>query len=65
MAQSYRNNRPPRKEQEFVTRPSGHLGWLDRTPRGDVVLELSFYSRAKLARENSARIIDEWRSYLV
>jgi hypothetical protein len=53
-----------KREQEFVTE-SGHLGWLDRTPRGDVVLELSFYSRAKLARENVARIIAEWQEYLL
>jgi hypothetical protein len=59
------NRRPVvRREQEFVTHPSGHLGWLDRTPRGDVVLELSFYSRAKLARENVERILNEWRTLL-
>lgn len=60
----YQKRQYVKREQEFVTQPSGHLGWIDRTPRGDVVLELSFYSRAKLARENSERILNEWRALL-
>lgn len=52
-------------DQEYVTK-SGHLGWLDRGSRGQVSLELSYYSRAKLARENNGRLItDELRKYFV
>lgn len=51
--------------QEFLTK-SGHLGWLDRNPRGYVSLELSFYSRARLARENSSRLVtEEIKKYMV
>jgi hypothetical protein len=52
-----------KRDQEFVTK-SGFLGWLDRNPRGYVSLELSFYSRAALARENLGRLVtDEIRRY--
>lgn len=50
--------------QEYITE-SGLLGWLDRNPRGYVSLELSLHSRAKLARENSSRLItEELRRYI-
>lgn len=60
-----RQQNVPQVSPEFVTQPSGYLGWMDRNSRGYSVLELSLYSRARLARENNERIINEWRSYLV
>jgi hypothetical protein len=41
------------------------FGWIDRTPRSGIVLELSRYSAARLARENNERIIAEWQRYLL
>ena len=40
----------------WISKSNRHWGWIDRTPRGHHVLELSLHSRVRLARENSERI---------
>lgn len=55
--------RPSTEGREFVTTPSGFVGWIDDNGRW-LSMELSLHSRVRLARENTERIISEWRKYL-
>lgn len=50
----------------WISKNRKYWGWMDRTPRGGLSLELSLHSRLKLARENMGRLVtDEIRKYMV
>lgn len=41
----------------WQSRTGAYWGWMDRDPRGHLVLELSLHSRRRLARENNSRLV--------
>lgn len=49
----------------WISKSRRYWGWMDRTPRGHQMLELSLHSRLRLARENMERLVtDEIRKYM-
>lgn len=48
----------------WISKNQRFWGWMDRNPRGHRVLELSLYSRVRLARENNDRLRKDIEPYL-